>query len=199
METIWFKDDVAIENSGISHTFNDLWNRTLSLLNADTTHTGRYSCHVSTKSPRSAPVIAAANVTILGNLYTRIYFSIVIEIDSFRFFIQFLILTQIICVGHYLNFVCRKTYASRKSGLGNTRWFRQDLIVTVPSSWLTWTFRSMVQKYCWCDNFTRQQVITKLLLISTNCYTKSFSSDRIEFLRSIQKRTLKIFENVCPY
>ena len=86
LETIWFKDDVAIENSGISHTFNDLWNRTLSLLNADTTHTGRYSCHVSTKSPRSAPVIAAANVTILGNLYTRIYFSIVIEIDSFRFF-----------------------------------------------------------------------------------------------------------------
>ena len=71
LETLWFKDDVPIENSDVGHTFNDLWNRTLSLLNADATHTGRYSCRVSTKSPRGAVVIAAANVTVLGNFSTR--------------------------------------------------------------------------------------------------------------------------------
>lgn len=66
LETLWFKDDEPIENSGIGHTFNDLWNRTLSLLNADPSHSGRYSCRVSTKSLRSEPVTAGANVTILG-------------------------------------------------------------------------------------------------------------------------------------
>ncbi|XP_032779959.2 protein sidekick isoform X2 [Daphnia magna] len=65
LETLWFKDDEPIENSGIGHTFNDLWNRTLSLLNADPSHSGRYSCRVSTKSLRSEPVTAGANVTIL--------------------------------------------------------------------------------------------------------------------------------------
>lgn len=66
LETLWFKDDAPIESTGIGHTFNDLWNRTLSLLNADPTHAGRYSCQVSTKSPRSDPVYASANVTVLG-------------------------------------------------------------------------------------------------------------------------------------
>ena len=66
VETLWFKDDVAIENSGLGHTFNDPWNRTLSLLNADTSHSGRYTCRVSTKSPLSEPVTAFANVTVLG-------------------------------------------------------------------------------------------------------------------------------------
>lgn len=66
LETLWFKDDEPIENTGVGHTFNDLWNRTLSLLNADPTHSGRYSCRVSTKSLRSEPVTASANVTILG-------------------------------------------------------------------------------------------------------------------------------------
>lgn len=66
LETLWFKDDAPIESTGIGHTFNDLWNRTLSLLNADPTHAGRYSCQVSTKSPRSDPVSASANVTVLG-------------------------------------------------------------------------------------------------------------------------------------
>ena len=74
LETLWFKDDTPIESSGVGHTFNDLWNRTLSLLNADPSHAGRYSCQVSTKSARSAPTVTAvANVTILGNLnlFTR--------------------------------------------------------------------------------------------------------------------------------
>lgn len=66
LETLWFKDDAPIELSGVGHTFNDLWNRTLSLLNADPQHAGRYSCRVSSKSSRSAPVEAAANVTVLG-------------------------------------------------------------------------------------------------------------------------------------
>lgn len=67
LETLWFKDETPIESSGVGHTFNDLWNRTLSLLNADPSHAGRYSCQVSTKSARSTPpVTAVANVTILG-------------------------------------------------------------------------------------------------------------------------------------
>ncbi len=65
METLWFKDDVAIENSGVGHTFNDPWNRTLSLLNADSSHSGQYTCRVSSKF-RPEPVTASANVTILG-------------------------------------------------------------------------------------------------------------------------------------
>ena len=70
LETLWFKDNEPIENSGVGHTFNDLWNRTLSLLNADPSHSGRYSCRVSTKSLRSEPVTAGANVTILGKSTT---------------------------------------------------------------------------------------------------------------------------------
>lgn len=66
LETLWFKDEVAIESSGVGHTFNDLWNRTLSLLNADSSHAGRYTCRVSMKSPRSDAVTASADVVILG-------------------------------------------------------------------------------------------------------------------------------------
>lgn len=66
LETLWFKDEQPIEHSGVGHTFNDLWNRTLSLLNVDASHSGRYSCKVSSKSQRSDPITAGANVTILG-------------------------------------------------------------------------------------------------------------------------------------
>ena len=69
VETRWFKDDVAVEQSGVAHTFNDLWNRTLSLLNAEPAHQGRYACRVTTKSARQPPVQAQANVTVLGRPY----------------------------------------------------------------------------------------------------------------------------------
>lgn len=81
LETLWFKDDEPIENSGVGHTFNDLWNRTLSLLNADPSHSGRYSCRVSTKSLRSEPVTAGANVTILGKTTIKCWWLLLLQLS----------------------------------------------------------------------------------------------------------------------
>lgn len=46
LETLWLKDGILIENSGVLHTLNDPWNRTLALLSANLTHTGQYLCQV---------------------------------------------------------------------------------------------------------------------------------------------------------
>ena len=63
---LWFKDDILIENSGISYTFKDAWNRTLSVVSANLTHTGQYTCQVRLRSGGFPTVTASAAVTVLG-------------------------------------------------------------------------------------------------------------------------------------
>jgi hypothetical protein len=63
---LWLKDDILIENSGISYTFKDAWNRTLSLVSANLTHTGQYTCQVRLRSGGFPTVTASATVTVLG-------------------------------------------------------------------------------------------------------------------------------------
>lgn len=53
-----------IENSGVLYTFNDVWNRSLTLISANLTHAGRYECHVSLRSGEFPKVIAAAQVLV---------------------------------------------------------------------------------------------------------------------------------------
>ena len=48
LELLWLKDGVPIEQSGVPYSFNDLWNRTLSLISADFVHDGTYTCQVKT-------------------------------------------------------------------------------------------------------------------------------------------------------
>jgi protein sidekick len=50
LETLWFKDEIPIENAGIRYTFNDPWNRTLALMSLNMTHSGLYVCKVRLKS-----------------------------------------------------------------------------------------------------------------------------------------------------
>ncbi|XP_050437025.1 protein sidekick isoform X2 [Adelges cooleyi] len=75
LETLWFKDGIPIENTnGIVFAYNDPWNRTLSLINANLMHTGRYTCQVRFRSGGYAPISAEADVfvleppTFVGNL-----------------------------------------------------------------------------------------------------------------------------------
>ncbi|XP_073972084.1 sidekick cell adhesion molecule isoform X2 [Rhodnius prolixus] len=65
LETIWYKDGIIIENTGISYTFSDPWNRTLSLVSANLTHTGQYTCTAALKTGGFSPVSATANVIVL--------------------------------------------------------------------------------------------------------------------------------------
>lgn len=67
--TLWFKDDIPIENTnGIDYIYNDPWNRTLSLINAKLTYTGRYTCQVRILSGGYAPISADADIFVLGLL-----------------------------------------------------------------------------------------------------------------------------------
>ena len=66
LQTLWFKDDVPIELSGITFSFNGLWNRTLSLLQADLNYAGLYRCQVRLLSSIDEPLQAEAYVTIHG-------------------------------------------------------------------------------------------------------------------------------------
>lgn len=65
LETLWMKDGILIENSGISHTLNDPWNRTLALLTANLTHTGQYMCQVRLRSGGFPTVTSTASVRVL--------------------------------------------------------------------------------------------------------------------------------------
>ncbi|XP_063224987.1 protein sidekick isoform X2 [Bacillus rossius redtenbacheri] len=65
LETLWFKDDILIDHAGIDYSFDDPWNRTLSLLGTNTTHTGSYKCQARLRSGEFSPVTASANVVIL--------------------------------------------------------------------------------------------------------------------------------------
>lgn len=65
LETLWYKDGILIDNTGISYTLNDYWNRTLTLVSANLTHTGVYECHVSLRTGGFPKVTAAAEVVVL--------------------------------------------------------------------------------------------------------------------------------------
>lgn len=60
------KDGIPIENTGISYSLNDPWNRTLSLVSANLTHTGKYTCQARLRSGGFPTVSADAQVTVLG-------------------------------------------------------------------------------------------------------------------------------------
>lgn len=64
LETLWYKDGIVIENSGVSFTFNDVWNRSLTLISANSTHSGQYECHVSLISGEFSTVVASAQVLV---------------------------------------------------------------------------------------------------------------------------------------
>lgn len=64
LETLWFKDGVLIDIAGITYDLNDQWNRTLSLISANLTHTGQYTCQARLKSGGFATVTASATVTV---------------------------------------------------------------------------------------------------------------------------------------
>ncbi|KAK6637522.1 hypothetical protein RUM44_007944 [Polyplax serrata] len=65
LETLWLKDNILIENSDISHQLTDPWNRTLSLLSVNLTHTGKYTCQVRLRTGGYPTVSASANVIVL--------------------------------------------------------------------------------------------------------------------------------------
>ncbi|XP_026329233.1 protein sidekick isoform X2 [Hyposmocoma kahamanoa] len=64
LETLWFKDGVLIDLAGITYDLNDQWNRTLSLISANLTHTGRYTCQARLKTGGFATVTESATVTV---------------------------------------------------------------------------------------------------------------------------------------
>lgn len=64
LETLWFKDGIMIDLAGITFNLNDQWNRTLSLISANLTHTGQYTCQARLKTGGFATVTASATVTV---------------------------------------------------------------------------------------------------------------------------------------
>lgn len=64
LETVWLKDGIPIENSGVLYNLNNPWNRTLSLLEANMTHTGQYTCAVRLRSGGAETIMASANVVV---------------------------------------------------------------------------------------------------------------------------------------
>lgn len=65
LETLWMKDGILIENSGVSYTLDDPWNRTLALLTANLTHMGQYMCQVRLRSGGFPTVTSTATVQVL--------------------------------------------------------------------------------------------------------------------------------------
>ena len=71
MELVWLKDGKPLEEAGIGFSFNDLWNRTLSLFQADSTYEGTYSCEVRMRT--GGPTMTKeAKVTVIGNKNQRL-------------------------------------------------------------------------------------------------------------------------------
>lgn len=64
LETLWYKDDILIENGGM-YSLNDIWNRSLTLISVNTTHSGQYECRVRLRSERFDTVTAKAGVIVL--------------------------------------------------------------------------------------------------------------------------------------
>ena len=68
LEMIWLKDGKLIEESGVPYSFNDLWNRTLSLLSVDFVHQGTYTCAVRMRT--GGPVLReSAKVRVIGTYF----------------------------------------------------------------------------------------------------------------------------------
>ncbi|KAH9630731.1 hypothetical protein HF086_004022 [Spodoptera exigua] len=65
LETLWFKDGIMIDLAGVTFDLNDQWNRTLTLISANLTHTGKYTCQARLKTGGYATVTASAYVTVL--------------------------------------------------------------------------------------------------------------------------------------
>ena len=69
LSLVWLKDGVPIEESSIAYSFDDLWNRTLSLYSVDFVHAGVYTCQV--RSRAGGPTLSArAHVSVIGMLRT---------------------------------------------------------------------------------------------------------------------------------
>ncbi|XP_050075210.1 protein sidekick [Anopheles maculipalpis] len=64
LETIWLKDGIAIENTGIHYTQTDPWNRTITLLHVNLTHTGEYTCQVQMRTGGHPTVSSMAEVIV---------------------------------------------------------------------------------------------------------------------------------------
>uniref|UniRef100_A0A182MZU5 Protein sidekick n=1 Tax=Anopheles dirus TaxID=7168 RepID=A0A182MZU5_9DIPT len=64
LETIWLKDGLAIENTGVHYTMTDPWNRTITLLHVNLTHTGEYTCQVQMRTGGHPIVFSMAQVTV---------------------------------------------------------------------------------------------------------------------------------------
>uniref|UniRef100_A0A182RPJ4 Protein sidekick n=1 Tax=Anopheles funestus TaxID=62324 RepID=A0A182RPJ4_ANOFN len=64
LETIWLKDGILIENTGIHYTQTDPWNRTITLLHVNLTHTGEYTCQVQMRTGGHPIVFSVAQVTV---------------------------------------------------------------------------------------------------------------------------------------
>lgn len=65
LETLWLKDDIPIESSGVRYSLNDPWNRTLALTSINMTHAGIYTCKVRLKSGGYDPVSKSCEVKVL--------------------------------------------------------------------------------------------------------------------------------------
>lgn len=63
LETLWLKDGIPIESAGISYSVNDIWNRSLTLVSINTTHSGVYQCNVNLRSGGFPPVEATAQAS----------------------------------------------------------------------------------------------------------------------------------------
>ncbi|XP_058175853.1 protein sidekick [Anopheles ziemanni] len=64
LETIWLKDGIPIENTGITFAQTDPWNRTVALLHVNLTHTGEYTCQVQMRTGGHPIVFSMARVTV---------------------------------------------------------------------------------------------------------------------------------------
>ncbi|KAJ8966484.1 hypothetical protein NQ317_018469 [Molorchus minor] len=65
LETLWFKDGIPVESTGIMVSFKDMWNRSLILASVNSTYSGQYECQVSLKSGGFPTIKAVAQVTVL--------------------------------------------------------------------------------------------------------------------------------------
>ena len=65
LELVWLKDGNPLDQAGLVFAFNDIWNRTLSLYEADYHYAGTYECQVRMKTggPRLS---RSAEVTVVG-------------------------------------------------------------------------------------------------------------------------------------